>query len=75
MLWRLAVAAAALPLCSAQCTLPAALPEDTAFAAGNPVECVLGAPSSPRLLAALCRPPLTIKVGCYHHHPPPLRRR
>eukprot|EP01043_Picozoa_sp_COSAG02_P074985 COSAG02_NODE_15253_length_1189_cov_2.739450_1_plen_117_part_00 len=27
---------------AAQCTLPAALPADTQFAAGNPEECVLG---------------------------------
>ena len=33
----------ALALARAQCTLPADLPEDTQFAAGNPAECVLGA--------------------------------
>ena len=42
--------AALLATVSAQCTLPADLPADTAFAAGNPAECVLGAralPSAP----------------------------
>ena len=35
----------ALALARAQCTLPADLPAGTQFAAGNPAECVLGAPA------------------------------
>ena len=56
MLARLAAAAALLPLCAAQCTLPATLPVDTAFAAGNPAECVLGA-SPTGINAAAPHPP------------------
>ena len=45
---------------AAQCTLPAALPEDTQFAAGNPAECVLGkterAVLSRLLLLVACAP-------------------